>query len=93
MEIRRGKMKNYLSDKKASEEKKEEKLSAARQCIKPSPSCHTHKVDLCRVCNLPYLLRAPFLSLAHPSMQHIARSHVLINKSFLAAWLPSCLLP
>lgn len=42
MEIRRGKMKNYLSDKKASEEKTEEKLSAARHHIKPSPFCHTH---------------------------------------------------
>lgn len=38
-EIRRGKMRSYLSDKKASEEKTEEKLSAARYHIKPSPSC------------------------------------------------------
>lgn len=52
MEIRRGKMKNYLSDRKASEEIKEEKLSAARQCIKPSPSCHTHEVDFCRACHV-----------------------------------------
>lgn len=66
MEIRRGKMRNYLSDKKASEEKTEEKLSAARHLIKPSPSCHAHKVDLWRAFQVPHLVRAPVLTLPHP---------------------------
>lgn len=88
MEIRRGKMRNYLSDKKASEEKTEEKLSAARHLIKPSPSCHAHKVDLWRAFQVPHLVRAPVLALRHPF-------HAVHSQEPRSCYqtLPVCLVP
>jgi len=53
-EIRRVKMRSYLSDKKASEEKTEEKLSAARYHTKPAPSCGTQGGPLQGLQNAPF---------------------------------------
>lgn len=58
-------MRSYLSDKKASEEKTEEKLSAARDHIKPSPSCDAQGRPL-QAFKMLHLIGVPVLSLSHP---------------------------
>lgn len=63
-EIRKGKMRSYLSDKKASEEKREEKWSAAMYHIKLHHVAQ--RMDLWRTFKKIYLKRSVFFPLSHP---------------------------